>query len=795
MKDSFANTIFAALKMMMKTNLFTALFLIFAMLATVRAQDADTVSGIVINHYENTKSIADLNDVPALFRGMSNDKARSLSENELEVAQKLNSEKATGDALNKLGLVYLCYSKPAKALEYFDNCMMTRKNMKDQKGLGIVFGNIGFAYSILAKNDKAMEYYKVSLKILKEVQYPTGIAIVNDFTGQSFYAIKDYESAIASFKAAQSAYHSLGLAKDEERLKKVTELIAQKSAADKQKANTSAGVDIDNDEQDVVRKNKRMADYTNPRHRKEAAKEIKSIEQLTTESILKTVQLTEEELLKKLHKDSIEMKRLKLEHDSSDVNLSQYDDSIADAKREEQIEMLQSKIDHANKMLLAKQLEVSIVAQQRIGFLLIAVVLVLLSLVVYIRYRTKKKDFIELKRAHTELQVTRDKLIEAEQFKDQFLANMSHEIRTPMNAIIGASNLVLNTELDATQLKYMKAVKQSSENLLVIINDILDLSKIKAGKMEFENIPFHVRDVIEGVITTLRFKAEEKGLLLHSTIHDDLPQTLVGDQVRLSQVLLNLVSNSIKFTATGSITIDVKPKGMVDDKIAIEFAVKDTGIGIAEDKFEKIFESFSQASTDTTRLYGGTGLGLTISKQLVSLQGGTISVDSTVNVGTTFTVMIPYAAFKGDDKNMRNSDANNLGNEAIKNIRILLAEDNEMNQMIAIDTLEALIEGVVVDVASNGKIAVEKMQENNYDIILMDVQMPEMNGYEATQFIREEIPFPHNKIKIMAMTASATKPEIDKCFSIGMDDYISKPFDPADLLRKITALVNDNKIN
>jgi signal transduction histidine kinase/CheY-like chemotaxis protein len=776
---------------MSRTLLHYIIFLLCWMPAISIAQDTDTVTDMVINHRDNIKSINDMNEVPSSFRRLSNDRARNLGEAELDAAQKLNAGKDIGDACNKLGLVYLRFKKPVKALEYFGNSLMWRKNLKDQKGMGVVFGNIGFSYSMLGKNDKAFEYFEASLKILKEEKYDLGLAIVNDFTGQAFYETKDYESAINYFKESQNIYHKTGNNKEEERLKKIIELIALKGKNAKAITLISSSQTDDSKGKDTVAKNKRNSDFFDIKHKKERSKEFKNIDQLSSETNLKPSQLSEEELLNKLHRDSIEMHRLKMEHDSNDINLSHYDDSIVDAKREEQIEMLQGKIAEVKKTLLEKQLDFSKAAQQRIWLLLGAVVFVLVSLVFYIRYRTKKKDFIALEQAHKELQQTRDKLIEAEQFKDQFLANMSHEIRTPMNAIIGASNLVLNTNLDDQQLKYMKAVKQSSENLLVIINDILDLSKIKAGKMEFESIPFHIKDVVEGVITTMRFKAEEKALTLQSNISSDVPFMLVGDQVRLSQVLLNLVSNAIKFTSKGTIRIDCKLKGMANDKAEIEFAVTDTGIGIPEDKYGKIFESFSQASADTTRLYGGTGLGLTISKQLVSLQGGTINVGSKVNVGTTFTVVIPFLIYDGVDKQNKSTQSNDLSANKLKNLRILLAEDNEMNQMIAIDTLESLIEGITIDVAFNGRIAVEKLQENNYDLILMDVQMPEMNGYEATQFIREEMPYPHNKIKIMAMTASATKPEIDKCFSVGMDSYISKPFDPEDLLKKITSLLNN----
>ncbi|MEI6817620.1 MAG: ATP-binding protein [Bacteroidota bacterium] len=768
------------------------IFFVLMANGSVFSQDKDTILLAIINPYDNTRNISDLNEVPVVFRAMANDRARSISEHELEVAQKLDNTKMIASALNNLGLIYLRYSKPAKALEYFNNCLMDRKSLGDKKGMGVVLANIGFATVLTGDMDKAAEYYSTALKIFNEVNYTQGMAIVNDFSGQAEYEAKDYKSAKAFFLTAKNFWHSLGNAKEEDRMKRNADLVVSKEFQDKIKSQPAAtDAQPDASSNDTVQKNQRNADFFPHKHRYESGNGQQNIEHLIADNAQHNLTLTEDELLLKMKKDSMEVQRLKNEHEVNDVNLSAQEDSIADAKRAQQIEYLENKINNANKALLVKQLELSNAARQRLWSLLAGVIFILLSLVVYIRYRTKKKDFIELEKAHQELQATRDKLLEAEQFKDQFLANMSHEIRTPMNAIIGATNLVLNTHMDEQQIKYMKAVKQSSENLLVIINDILDLSKIKAGKLEFEHIPFNLKEVLDGVITTMKFRAEEKGLALGSSISDDTPRMLVGDQVRLSQVLLNLVSNAIKFTSNGSVTINCHLKEISDKKATLVFDVIDTGIGIAEDKFEKIFESFSQASTDTTRLYGGTGLGLTISKQLVAMQGGTIGVKSKMGEGTTFTATIPYEIFEGETSSSKVQNTDMESKDKLKNLRILLAEDNAMNQMVATDTLESLIEGVQIDIAENGRIAVEMVQQNPYDIILMDIQMPQMNGYDATLFIREKLSSPLNKIKIMAMTASATKPEVDKCFASGMDDYISKPFDPNELLKKINTLITN----
>ncbi len=392
----------------------------------------------------------------------------------------------------------------------------------------------------------------------------------------------------------------------------------------------------------------------------------------------------------------------------------------------------------------------------------------------------RQKDLAELEKLKAE---------QSEKFKQQFLANMSHEIRTPMNSVIGLTNLLMKSNMDQQQEKYLNVIKKSSENLLVIINDILDLSKIEAGKMDFEKIPFSLNDCMDTVYHTMVFKSEEKNLELKHIIDAAVPEVVIGDPVRLNQILINLSGNAIKFTEKGTVTIHIKELSRRDNISILEFSITDSGIGIAQSQLAKIFESFSQASSDTTRKFGGTGLGLTISKQLVELQQGSIYVQSQVGKGTTFSFKIPYPVGSVDDLNKSDSGIDDVKGEDLKGLRILLVEDNGFNQMVAVDTLNDLIPDLIIDVAENGLESLEKLKDADYDIILMDIQMPEMDGFEASERIRKDFDAPKRDIPIMAMTANVTQEEVEKCFVSGMTAHISKPFDPQVLLNKLGQLV------
>ena len=403
---------------------------------------------------------------------------------------------------------------------------------------------------------------------------------------------------------------------------------------------------------------------------------------------------------------------------------------------------------------------------------------------------TEESNFNKINRLQSLITTLNSKKNAAEtiaEMKSSFLANMSHEIRTPMNGIMGLTKLLLNTRLSGKQSEYLRAIESSSDTLLVIINDILDISKIEAGKLSLEKKEFLFINLLSSVVGVFEGKALEKGIELVANYHqNNLPEVLVGDSVRLNQILYNLINNAVKFTQEGSVTLTVNTVEMSDKDVLLKFTITDTGIGISQEQQSQIFNEFSQANSSTSREFGGTGLGLSIVKKLVELQGGSVTIVSEEEKGSSFIfeILYPHKKMSESDISISNDSLDfNLGG-----LNILLVEDNPVNQLVVTDLLSEV--GAEVELAVNGQEAINLFKPEKHAVILMDMQMPVMDGYEAIRRLRD-VGF---DVPIIALTAHVSEVEMEKCKSAGANEYLSKPYKPQELYQKISQLLNTREL-
>jgi signal transduction histidine kinase/CheY-like chemotaxis protein len=450
----------------------------------------------------------------------------------------------------------------------------------------------------------------------------------------------------------------------------------------------------------------------------------------------------------------------------------------------EQIAEVTSQLDRARQEYLTdiiKQTDANSLQAKRFGFIMaaIAAAIVLFTFLYIINHIRRQQLLI------VQLNESEKRVREAAEVKEHFIANMSHEIRTPMNAILGFTGLLQKQPLGNMAKQYVGYIQGSGETLLGIINDVLDLSKIEAGMMRIEKAPFSLRGLLQSVQTMFLPKAEEKRLELSYSVEAAVPDMLNGDPVRLTQILVNLVNNAIKFTAKGFVRINVVKVLIENDTILLRLTVADSGIGIAKEKLGQVFERFTQAEENITRRFGGTGLGLSIVQQLVSLQDGTISVASEPGSGSFFTVEMPFGMVDETNKWLASSSALPANFPQLEKLRILVVEDNLMNQQL----MRHLLDGrkISYDMAGNGREALEILRKKQYDLVLMDVQMPEMDGYTASRLVRDELQL---TTPIIAMTAHAFAGEREKCISFGMNDYLAKPIKEEGLFAIISTFAN-----
>ncbi|MBI3141774.1 MAG: response regulator [Bacteroidetes bacterium] len=401
--------------------------------------------------------------------------------------------------------------------------------------------------------------------------------------------------------------------------------------------------------------------------------------------------------------------------------------------------------------------------------------------------RELRREIEERKTTEKQLTIAKEDAERGKRAEELFLANMSHELRTPLNGVIGFTRLLLGTQLDATQNEYVNTIQTSANHLMAIINDILEISKIKAGEIEFEELPVSLTKLVMNAVNTFKALANQKKISLYEEIDRKIPPYILGDQTRLNQILLNLIGNAVKFTEQGSVVVRVKLEQETEQRVHLRFEVEDTGIGIGQDKLETIFDKFKQAEASTARNFGGTGLGLSICKNMVELQGGQISVTSEPGKGSIFFFTLNFKKSGPIEPGETVKGAVEI--KDIGPLNLLLVEDNKINVKLAENVFKKWGPQLSYQVAFNGREALELMEKNNFDLILMDLQMPVMDGFEATRAIRVQFDKPKKNIPIIALTADVMASEKMKAFEAGINDYITKPFDANKLFVSISKLM------
>ena len=721
---------------------------------------------------ENEK-ISALIELALETRSFDLPKATLMAEEVIQRAIKINFTLGEGRGYNLLGFCLWLHGDYDEGLAVLNKAEKVALKIQDQSLLARIFINYGNIYRDLAQLSTALKYYENALVITEELEDHLSQSVCLFSLANIHYDLYDYESALDYALKSLAIFRSFN---DSVRLLQLNNTLGNIyfKMNDYEEALTYFKQNADQNEPDTLAYATAISGMGKVYYKMH---NFKDAENHLQDALLQSelLQHVEVQIICKFY-----LGRLKLDLKSFEEAQAHFDDALelaSDYNRKHDVmsihELLSILYDQTHDIPKAffhlkqyEQLKEEIFSQATLNKL----------------KNIKIRQEIELAQKEKEVAEKTANL------KQQFMANMSHEIRTPMNAILGMTNLLLSKERYGEELKYLKSIQQSANNLLVIINDILDLSKIEAGKIIIEHTRFSIPQCLGYIQDMLAFKAKEKRINFEIETDATLSAYFMGDPTRINQVLINLAGNAVKFTEHGHVKIKARIDKIVASTYYVVFEIADTGIGISQEYLDSIFDSFTQAGTDVTRKFGGTGLGLTISKQLVDLMKGQISVESELGKGTIFSVTLPIE-LAADQTRMDSENDTLQNNELPAALKILLVEDNEFNKMVAEDTLKLILNQVQIDFAVNGQMAVEKAQERAYDFLLMDIQMPKMDGVEATRLIRK-LPAPYGQVPIIAMTANVFEEDIKHYLASGMNDYIAKPFEIKVLIQKIQKLLN-----